>query len=549
MATLSRAHVYRRITDSDGNIVPNTTVTIYEAGTTQLLAQTLWQNDVGSQAIPNPFVTSNGYLEFFLDVPKSVRVGLVVQGSTETFIDDVPVLPAPENMVTAVTGFQVTNAPAAGYFLQAGQPGAASWVNAGDLVNSKPTQLVTLKSYDWSNAFLDDATVVDATGANVVPLYPDVTADTKPTGYTFTKAIQMPTSGVISVKLPAQNYAETGTVSYLYKVVSTNAGVGAAMLHVTVDNDLLFSETPIAPDLCNTWLVGYLDKIPAGSHRVQIDQRPGADTNSYVLLGPITLAYGNNIPAHTHSGTGDLSLQLGVGASAPFSGTTVVGQNAAALAAQATAFGYAASADSNATALGANANAGAGSVAVGQGTIAYGRLANPAVTPAITEAGSVAVGKGASTGAVSAVAIGPSANARGTGSIAVGAAAQTGANGSAVALGQGAQALGIASVALGQGAVVGTGHDYSLAIGPGVQTTAAYQAMIGDSTTTVVVPGNFRQTGGSAQFAGTNGNLGFYGTAGVARPTVVGSRGGNAVLAQLLTVLDSMGLIKNGSVA
>lgn len=45
------------------------------------------------------------------------------------------------------------------------------------------------------------------------------------------------------------------------------------------------------------------------------------------------------------------------------------------------------------------------------------------------------------------------------------------------------------------------------------------------------------------------GNVGFYGTASVAKPTVTGSRGGNAALASLLTALASQGLLTDSSTA
>lgn len=43
--------------------------------------------------------------------------------------------------------------------------------------------------------------------------------------------------------------------------------------------------------------------------------------------------------------------------------------------------------------------------------------------------------------------------------------------------------------------------------------------------------------------------LGFLGAAGVTRPTVTGSRGGNAALASLLTALANLGLITNSTSA
>lgn len=44
-----------------------------------------------------------------------------------------------------------------------------------------------------------------------------------------------------------------------------------------------------------------------------------------------------------------------------------------------------------------------------------------------------------------------------------------------------------------------------------------------------------------------NGNMGFYGAAAVAKPTVTGSRGGNAALASLLTALANFGLLTDSS--
>ena len=47
----------------------------------------------------------------------------------------------------------------------------------------------------------------------------------------------------------------------------------------------------------------------------------------------------------------------------------------------------------------------------------------------------------------------------------------------------------------------------------------------------------------------TAGNVGFYGTSPQAKPTVTGSRGGNAALASLLTALATLGLITDSTSA
>lgn len=533
---MSRAHLYRPVTDSEGNIVPNTKITLYEPGTTQLLQQPIYQNPLGSLAWTNPWTTSDGYANVYLDRPQTVRVGLTVQGSTETYIEDIPVEVPAEQLVMADTGFQIINTGNSGQFLQSGATGIAAWVDAADIVNSKPTPLFQAKAYDWSNAFLDDATITDAAGVAATPTYPDVSGDTKPSGWAFAKALQVPTTGPITITTHAQTYPESGTAIYLYKVVSTAGGVGAATLKVSVDNDLLYSTTPSAPDLCNVWMVGYLEEIPSGTHKVTVTHTPGSDTSSYVLLGPIWLQYGNNIPAHDHPGTGVNSTRIGTGAVADTAGSTVVGATATALDANAAAFGFGARAGLNATAIGTAAVAGTDSVAIGH-----------TATGAVDKLGITAVGKGASASDTNATALGVRAVAQGVSSVAIGPDSKAGAFSGPVAIGSAAQALAVGAVALGQSAVVGVGHDYSLAIGPGVATTAAHQAMIGDSATTIVVPGSFRQTGGDGVIGGPTSKIGFFGSAGIARPTVLGSRGGNATLAQLLTLLDSMGLVKDSS--
>lgn len=55
------------------------------------------------------------------------------------------------------------------------------------------------------------------------------------------------------------------------------------------------------------------------------------------------------------------------------------------------------------------------------------------------------------------------------------------------------------------------------------------------------------QSPGTVLEAGTGQTLGFFNTPPVARPTVTGSRGGNAALASLLTQLATLGLIVDGS--
>jgi hypothetical protein len=61
---------------------------------------------------------------------------------------------------------------------------------------------------------------------------------------------------------------------------------------------------------------------------------------------------------------------------------------------------------------------------------------------------------------------------------------------------------------------------------------------------------NILRTDDNMQVGGyleVQGNLGFYGTASIGKPTVTGSRGGNAALASLCTALANLGLITNST--
>lgn len=71
------------MTRSAGNAllaVPNPTITLYEAGTSTPLAQTIYAARTGGATLPNPFTgESDGTVEFWLDAPQDVRI--VISGS------------------------------------------------------------------------------------------------------------------------------------------------------------------------------------------------------------------------------------------------------------------------------------------------------------------------------------------------------------------------------------------------------------------------------------------------------------------------------------
>lgn len=82
---------------------------------------------------------------------------------------------------------------------------------------------------------------------------------------------------------------------------------------------------------------------------------------------------------------------------------------------------------------------------------------------------------------------------------------------------------------------------------------AARDLVLGDNGTDMVLQSTLGTTKLDVNFNGglklsSGGHaIGFFGSSGTGRPTITGSRGGNAALASLLTALASMGLITNSS--
>lgn len=78
-----RAHLYRVITDSQGNVNTNSlTVSVYLPGTTTLIPDLLYTADTGSTVLTNPFALSTGIVDFYLSTPQ--RVDLKVDDGTKT---------------------------------------------------------------------------------------------------------------------------------------------------------------------------------------------------------------------------------------------------------------------------------------------------------------------------------------------------------------------------------------------------------------------------------------------------------------------------------
>lgn len=88
-----RAHYTRPVTDQQGNLLPQAQVTVYEPGTTTPVSDVLYSTDSGT-VITNPFISSTGVIDLYLDHPKRVRLGVIQGNQPVQYYEDVDVLAA-----------------------------------------------------------------------------------------------------------------------------------------------------------------------------------------------------------------------------------------------------------------------------------------------------------------------------------------------------------------------------------------------------------------------------------------------------------------------
>lgn len=83
-----RAHYTRPVTDQQGDLLPNVQVTVNEPGTATPITEVIYADGTSANVLSNPFVSSTGIINFYLDNPK--RVDLVIAQGTlpvQTYAD------------------------------------------------------------------------------------------------------------------------------------------------------------------------------------------------------------------------------------------------------------------------------------------------------------------------------------------------------------------------------------------------------------------------------------------------------------------------------
>ncbi|MGW9067890.1 hypothetical protein ACWGQT_00360 [Streptomyces yangpuensis] len=87
-----RAHFNRPLTDRLGNQIDEAQVRLLVPGGTAPIPQTVYLEATGGLTRTNPWSITNGEVDFFLDNPARVQVGITVTGSPEEFWDNIDVL-------------------------------------------------------------------------------------------------------------------------------------------------------------------------------------------------------------------------------------------------------------------------------------------------------------------------------------------------------------------------------------------------------------------------------------------------------------------------
>lgn len=133
-----RAHYYRPFTDNTGVLLPGVQVSLYVAGTNTLLSSTIYADGSTGTTLNNPFVSSNGIIDFYLDAPMRVDIGVVQGNAPASMILDQDVISTGSDSPHTGTG---TNSTAVG---QSSLASATNSVSLGYQANATGNQSTAL---------------------------------------------------------------------------------------------------------------------------------------------------------------------------------------------------------------------------------------------------------------------------------------------------------------------------------------------------------------------------------------------------------------------
>jgi len=134
-----RSHLLKAATDVNGNLLASSVVAVYQNGTGNtsqaLITNPIYSDETSSNLLPNPYTTPDGNINFYLDGPQRVDLGITPPGATPYVIMDVDVL---ASGATPGSPLQLQAAtPQAGYTLVNGTGNIVTWTVPNDGANHR----------------------------------------------------------------------------------------------------------------------------------------------------------------------------------------------------------------------------------------------------------------------------------------------------------------------------------------------------------------------------------------------------------------------------
>lgn len=89
---MTRAHLYRPIIDRAGNVREGAVVRVFVPGTKTLVNDTLYASDTGTEQLSNPLICADGIINFYIDQPRRVTLGIKYGSQDEVFFEGIDVV-------------------------------------------------------------------------------------------------------------------------------------------------------------------------------------------------------------------------------------------------------------------------------------------------------------------------------------------------------------------------------------------------------------------------------------------------------------------------
>lgn len=83
---MPRAHISKVLQNPDGSVMTGASVRVLADGASTNLADPLYTTNAGSSTLSNPFISTDGRVEFYLNNPQRIQIGITPVGGTESFI-------------------------------------------------------------------------------------------------------------------------------------------------------------------------------------------------------------------------------------------------------------------------------------------------------------------------------------------------------------------------------------------------------------------------------------------------------------------------------